>query len=158
VQKESSKKPSDHLLYGRISVLLYCVFAAVSVVYVGALERAINPFYTILFIFFVALIYFNLFNLRNLSSAWTLFRNNLKLIFLINVTTAVLWIGTFYPLKFLTPAIVAAIYVGLRPITIFLLTLKETQSKRDRKRHLIFSLVIFILLGLFSSHLYQEIG
>ncbi|GAA3084562.1 DMT family transporter [Streptosporangium carneum] len=109
------KKGSSTL--GITYVGAFLVLANANAVFSGNLLQSMHPFTFLFWSFFVSTIFFGiLLAARNGLRALKIDRRSVMPLLILNTTSAFNWIGYFYALHFIEPAIVSAIMGGLGPL------------------------------------------
>ena len=139
------------MLIGCGFILLDCLMIALSSIFAGQVEKTIDPLILTFYTFCVAGLFFNALNIRKLSALKRMILQEKKLILLINIITAIMWLSFFYSLKYIEPAISVAIFFGTAPITATLITLKQPKSKKRQLAEFFFSFLIALLLVAISQ-------
>lgn len=104
---------------GTAHIFVFLIMANANIVFAGNLLQSLHPFTFLFWGFFAATLVF-LFRLIfiNGSQALMIARPSIGPLLALNVTSAVNWFGYFYALRFIEPAIVAAIFGGIGPLSI----------------------------------------
>ena len=133
--------------WGYIYILSCCLTNAISLVFISHLNKTHNEMLSIFMTFGYATIIFNLINIKKIPALYgSVFRNK-KVLFQMNFFTLLNWLSTFMSLRYLDPATMICINLGILSITIFLIS--TPLSKLKENKHLGFS----VLLVLFSMGL-----
>jgi len=155
-------------MMGYMYVLFYCVFNAYSFVFISTLGDTHAQSLSIVTIFSLGLLLFNLLNIMKLGTLYKKLSRNLFPVVGINITSAASWLACFYALRFIDPASMLCIAMAIIPLT----TLFMSTPLRLYKNNLpiIFSIVVVIFsmaiiinqnilnLGSHSSGFYFFIG
>lgn len=100
---------------GSLSMLLYAVMTALSSILIHSTNQQITPllsaFYTFLFCLFIYS-----FISKGLFSKIAMIKQSWFNILILNITTAICWIFTFFSLKFIPPELFLYIYLCAMPI------------------------------------------
>ncbi len=80
------------------------------------MEAKIEPELLCFAIFVISALFFLLYNVKNLPALYQKVISNSRTVLFVNVTTFLCWYGVIYPLKYIEPAIVAAIILAALPI------------------------------------------
>lgn len=143
VQAIANKTFNKTLIWGVGSVLAYNVLTAVQDVATGNVEQVVSPFLLVLISFSFSAILFQ-------GIAFALDRRNYRLPFShrkqllqVNLQATGAWIGYFLGIKYLEPAVVAAILVGLGPVTALLVEVVTRAEKSVGRADLISTAGIF---------------
>jgi len=126
---------------------LYCIITAASVVFAHSVTQTISPITAAFLTFVVCLLWFNIVNYKLAKKTYRTCQNNLSLIFLINLATAINWITTFLAIKYISPVLFVAVFMALMPIMIYLLQLILLKKPLNRI-DLCSSLIIIFLVSL----------
>ncbi|UQA95672.1 DMT family transporter [Streptomyces halobius] len=109
------KKGSSTLGIAYVSTFL--VLANANAVFSGNLLQSMHPFTFLFWSFFVSSVFFGILLVaRNGLRALKIDRRSVVPLLILNTTSAFNWIGYFYALHFIEPAIVSAIMGGLGPL------------------------------------------
>mgnify|MGYP005996432457 CR=1 FL=1 len=139
-------------LAGTFLVFMFCIITALSTIAVTEIELTYGPLMVTFFSITITILWFNAFQLKNTKRIRLLcVQHRIALIWL-NISTAIMWITTFFALQSLPPDVFTAILFGGIPVCIFILTCKNTQSSRVKKIELLFTLIIASLLFLIGYH------
>lgn len=102
---------------GIAQVAAFVVLGTANAVYSGNLLQDLHPF-TFLFWSFLATsaVFLGLLARRQGLAAWRVGRESIRPLVVLNVTSALNWIGYFYALRFIEPAVVSSIMGGVGPL------------------------------------------
>jgi drug/metabolite transporter (DMT)-like permease len=126
-------------------VSAFLVLANANAVFSGSLLQSLHPFTFLFWSFFATSIFFGAFLVaKNGLGALALNRASMVPLLTLNATSAFSWIGYFYALRFIEPAIVSAIMGGLGPLSTILL---ERAVRRRRLPSRIYVAATGILFG-----------
>jgi drug/metabolite transporter (DMT)-like permease len=143
-------------LAGTIFLLLYCLCTALSSVLIGATEQGLTLGVTMFYSFFISMVFCNVINITRFKHYLPTLKQLKRPIIILNITTTVVWIGMFYALLFVSPAIVTSLYLGAIPIATFLLQRKNIVNSIEKRSTKIFvALIALILLALIIDDLQQ---
>lgn len=135
---------------GIICAIGWCIFSSVSRVFTGSLTQEIEPYTLCFYVFLVSAIIFNLANLKNTLIIINniIFQKTIRNKFIwINITTFGAWFLLLYPLKYIEPAIVSTITLGVGPLsTLIINRFLSIQTKMVSKIDLIISLFLIIII------------
>jgi len=120
------------IIYGTLFVILYCFTTAGSVVLVDELEHSLAPMTVAFYAFLFTLTLFSLVSLRNIKDLINKVKGSLALVIKINISTAYMWIATFYAVKDISPSLFLSLFMGMAPITVLLVTFATPRSKKER--------------------------
>ncbi len=138
------------VMLGCLFVLLYAVMSAISFVVVGKVEQTLSPMTLAFYSFIISAVFFNVASLRNFSNIIKMFKQHYRLIILMNISTAILWLATFYGLRYLDPAIFSGLVFGFVPISATLLTANQPKTKPIKRTEFIFSVALLLILILLA--------
>jgi drug/metabolite transporter (DMT)-like permease len=99
----------------------YCILGAAIDVFLSGMLQSINLFVLLFWTFTFTWLGFFLVSFLFFPVKFKKFNNSFKLIFLLNISTLVSWVGLFVGLKWTEPSILVAILFGLSPIVSFLI-------------------------------------
>ncbi|ERS84669.1 hypothetical protein Q672_19285 [Marinobacter sp. EVN1] len=124
----------SHSQAGALFVLAFLLMANANAVLSGWLLQTLHPF-TLLFWSFLATSVFFLLRLRitQSSKATRISRDSIRPLLLLNIASSLSWIGYFYALRYIEPAIVSALMGGIGPLFVVLsgLVLLRAMSLRQ---------------------------
>ena len=83
------------MLLGCGFILLYCLTTALSTIFISHVEQTIHPLIFAFYTFFVAGLFFSALNIRKLSALKRMILQEKKLILLINIISAIMWLSFF---------------------------------------------------------------
>lgn len=133
-------------MIGYIYIAFYCVFNALSFVFISVLGNAHGQAQSITYIFSSGIFLFNLFCLKNLQSLYLKVGKNVRAVLGLNITTAVSWLASFYALRFIDPATMLCIGMAVIPITTFFIVTPFKAYKSNAATLLSIIFVIFSML------------
>ena len=140
-------------IIGLIYVISYCVVTAHSTLVVSGNEQVYGPLLITFSSVTITIIYFNFFQIKRLIRLREIYMKHARLIILLNITTAVMWIGTFIALDSLKPDVFTAIFLGGLPVFMFIITLASSSSwNKTRCLELLFTIAIAGLLFMIGYH------
>ena len=151
----SERKHSGDILVTRYSsigalfILFYSVMSAVKEVVVGHVVQNIDPNFLVFVSFGFVLLIFNtdvIYNFRSFKNGWSIFAKGLRQIILLNVETALAWGCFFWAVRYLEPAVVSAIMVGISPLFSLLLGTERDNDRNLKIRVFCSSLATLFLL------------
>jgi drug/metabolite transporter (DMT)-like permease len=134
-------------LFGLIMVFCYNFLDAGKEVYSGYLVQSAHPMQVTFIIFSTVLIFFQIYCYLRIKQSYAAPLGNLKVVFLLNITTAGSWITFFYCLKYLEPAVAAAIITGVAPVLMVFISPLFFSTDRRQYR-------LLLLLGIAASSLW----
>lgn len=130
------------------SMIIYIVSTALSLVAINQFESHINPSVVAFFSFLICFLFFNLINGNRYKTVYSvLFKKPIHFIS-INIITAIIWLGTFWGLKYITPALFVCIFMSAIPVTSVLINPNKKALKI--RPILILFVLIFSALGIIS--------
>ena len=98
-----------------IMVFIYDILSSSKEVYSGHLVQEADPLLLTATIFFIVLLFFHVIARIERVNTYNIPASNLKVAILLNFFSAGAWIGFFFSVKFLEPAIVSSLMVGVGP-------------------------------------------
>jgi len=135
---------------GAIFVLIYSVMSAAKEVVIGHVVQDTDPNLLVFLSFGLVTLIFNadiIFNFRSFRKGWSIFSKSFREIALLNLETALAWGCFFWAVRYLEPAVVSAVTVGISPLCSQLLGI-ECDNNRNVKIRVFFSaLTAFFLLS-----------
>lgn len=109
-------------LTGVVHVLGFVLLANANAVFSGRLLQSLHPFVFLFWAFVSTVIFYAIAQfLLHGRSTFSITRDSLWPLIALNVTNAFNWIGYFFALRYLEPAIVAAIMCGFGPVSVVVL-------------------------------------
>ncbi|MEH7036427.1 DMT family transporter [Priestia megaterium] len=102
-------------LLGISFVLIYNIFSSIKEVVSGHVVQTISPFLLVVLTFGFAAIVFQIIALTKYKSEYRKPFQNLPTLLKVNFSTVGAWIGFFYGVKYLEPAIVSTLIAGIGP-------------------------------------------
>jgi len=130
------------------SMLTYILSTALSLIVINQFEIQTNPSLVALISFLLCFLFFNLTNFNRFKIAHSvLFKSPIDFIS-INTITAIIWIGTFWGLKYISPGIFVSIFMGVIPLASIFIT--TNKAKFQYKEIILMLTLIFLTLGLAS--------
>jgi drug/metabolite transporter (DMT)-like permease len=141
----SSVRFSREYLVGTLFLIGSALLSSVNQVYYAIYIQNLDPFAFTFVSFLLSAVIFNLIVMFSKQPIVFGERSNRKNIISLNVSTAVAFLGFFYALKFVEPAIVSAIEIGVGPLITLLLGKFFNPKKKLRGINLIIG--AGILLG-----------
>lgn len=136
----------SNTILGYTAILAFCLISAFSRVLSGDVLQTENLFLFSFCIFGLGMIFFILVNLKNWPVLKPKVYANSKDVLWLNVTTLGSWLFLVYPLKYIEPAIVSTITLGLGPIVTFFLSY-FIEPKKNHFLDGIIALVLFFCIG-----------
>lgn len=112
-------------------VLMYNIFSSIKEVVSGNLVQTLSPFLLVVITFGFAAIVFQIIALTKYRQEYNKPFHNLNTLIKVNLSTVGAWIGFFYGVKYLEPAIVSTLIAGIGPsiATIYQSTFRHTGVK-----------------------------
>ena len=117
--RQSAITPNDYTLFGALLVLAYCILSAAKEVVIGHYVQEIDPYLLVFVSFSFVILIFNssvLWQRKQYCAAWRGYRKSLPSFVHLNVETMLAWGCFFWAVRFLEPAVVSAVTVGLSPL------------------------------------------
>lgn len=125
---EVSKISSKQAILGYISVFGYCLVTAISIIFIHGYTKSANPTIVALYTFIICMLFFNLMSIKNFPSTWAAVKADFKDFMILNVTTAILWLGTFWSVKLIVPSIFITIAIGTTPIAMYVYSIFKEKT------------------------------
>lgn len=114
-------------MIGYLFAFLYCIVTAFSVLKIHDSVQQASAMVVMFYTFIVCLLFFNLVNFFALKKTYQALKTNLPDVLLVNLTTALTWMATFWGLKYLPPVLYITITMGVLPIASFILAMWEVR-------------------------------
>ncbi len=151
-----TSNPLSKSIFGTGFIFLYCLCTAISAIIIHSVERRV-PLATILFLsFMIGIFYCNLVCIQRFKLFKTALLTGWRSLLVLNISTAITWLGVFYALLFISPAINTSIYIGTLPIAIFLMQQNKTYHLNERNTDIAtIILIALVLLALIFHNLLQ---
>lgn len=142
-------------IIGILLVFLFVILSSAKEVFVGNLTQHLDPFFLVFVCFVIMAVLFNTIQLTtNRAGYLKYFQTDLKDIVFLNLSTTASWLGFFYALKHVEPAIVSAINTAIGPVITVAFSRIFRPSARVLRAEVICSSLIFgIILCLVCSSL-----
>jgi drug/metabolite transporter (DMT)-like permease len=102
-------------LFGIGFVLIYNIFSSIKEVVSGNIVQTISPFLLVFLTFGLAAVFFQIIALMKYRDQYRQPLNDSPTLIRINVSTVGAWLGFFYGVKYLEPAIVSTLIAGIGP-------------------------------------------
>ncbi|WP_051556548.1 EamA family transporter [Alkalihalobacterium bogoriense] len=115
------RQESSVFLLGAMFLLGSAIFSAATQVYYANKVQGLDPFVFIFISFSITIIVFNVLSHFSKSNRTFLIKEGKKDLLFLNASTAVAIITFYYALKYVEPAIVSAIEIGVGPLFALLL-------------------------------------
>lgn len=135
---------------GALLVLLYSVMSAAKEVVIGHVVQDTDPNLLVFLSFGIVILIFNadiIFNFSSFAKGWLIFSKSFRLITLLNLETALAWGCFFWAVRYLEPAVVSAVTVGISPLFSQLLGIEHDTNRNVKIRVFFSSLTTFFLLS-----------
>nr|WP_241391679.1 hypothetical protein [Yersinia frederiksenii]ULG19789.1 hypothetical protein 49p1_00071 [Yersinia frederiksenii] len=132
---------------GAIFILLYSVMSAAKEVAIGHVVQNIDPNLLVFLSFGFVILIFNadvIWNFPSFAKGWQIFFNNFREIALLNLETALAWGCFFWAVRYLEPAVVSAVTVGISPFFSQLFGIE-----RDNNRNVVIRVFFSSITSLF---------
>jgi len=113
------------------AVLGYCLISAFSRVFVSDMLQIQDPITLSFYMFTISALVFSIANANRYFILFSKLKYNIMNLVYLNITTLGSWLFLAYPLKFIEPAIVSTITLGIGPILSLLLS--DKLYKKDEK-------------------------
>jgi len=139
---------------GLVAMLGWCIISAFARVITGNVTQEIEPTVLCFYTFIFAMIIFMVFNITSLKKTFMKCKDkkNIRNITLLNVTTFGAWFFLMYPLKYIDPAMVSSITLGLGPIATIVLGLFIYESYSYNFFDMLIAFFLFCII-LFITYL-----
>ncbi|CAI2534988.1 EamA-like transporter family [Serratia ficaria] len=134
---------------GAIFVLIYSVMSAAKEVTVGHVVQDIEPNLLVFLSFGFVILIFNIdvfFNFSSFVKGWQIIYKNLRDIALLNLETALAWGCFFWAVRYLEPAVVSAVTVGISPLFSQLFGIERDNNRNVANRVFLSSIISLFLL------------
>lgn len=139
-------KSRQRYLLGIGLVMTFVVMSSAKEVFVGNVVQHFNPFFLVASCFAIISAFFTVVQLR---SDRTLYRSlSLRDVVLLNITTTTSWVGFFYALKYMEPAVVSAINTAIGPAATLAASRMLRPSSKVLRIEVLCSLGILVTLSL----------
>ena len=136
-------------------VLAWCLCTAFAYAFIGSVQQQYMPITMSFYIFLIANLFFITFNLKRLPSVLNRIKIFWQEIVNVNIITLFCWLFFFYALKYIEPAIVAALIFGLRFVVMLLIERwfysASTHQKQDYLVAIGIAVVAVYLIGISLS-------
>ncbi|MBV53580.1 MAG: hypothetical protein CL816_05900 [Coxiellaceae bacterium] len=139
-------------IIGLMLVISYCVVTSLSTLVISSDEQAYGMLWVTFSSVTVTILWFNFLQLKRLVRLREIFIDHGRLIILLNITTAVMWLGTFIALDSLNPDVFTAFFIGALPIFMFIINWMTSAWNKRMRMELVFTIVIAGLLLLVGYH------
>ena len=148
-----------HEWFGMSAVLGYCLISAFSRVFVSDVLQIQDPITLSFYIFTLGALAFAMMNVHRYVIIFSKLKSNMVNLIYLNITTMGSWLFLAYPLKFIEPAIVSTITLGIGPILSLLLSNKlYKRSEKSFLDMLIAGALFLVILFLIRLCLYTNEG
>ncbi|MER2105998.1 MAG: EamA family transporter [Solibacillus sp.] len=135
-----SKVQTNTYVLGVISLLLAAILTALSQVYYASKVQAVHPFLFTCVSYTIATIVFSGMAVgAKVPYKW---KSTLPIIVKLNIATILAFMGFYFALKYIEPAIVSSLEMGLGPLFVLLLALQQKQ--RVARGQFLIALGIFV--------------
>jgi drug/metabolite transporter (DMT)-like permease len=133
---------------GWLSIISWCLLSAVARVYTAHTTQTIDPTILCFYTFLFSTVVFAVCNAKQLKSLlYKLLQSEHRLnIFWLNFTTFAAWFFLIPPLKYIEPAIVSTITLGLGPIATLILGYSLYQQANTSVLGIIIALLTFVMV------------
>ncbi|QQP14118.1 DMT family transporter [Lysinibacillus agricola] len=109
---------------GVLSLILSAILTSVSQVYYANRVQAVHPFLFTGISFFITTLYFQFFSIKQQSSMkWN--KAATPILLKLNSASVLAFMGFYFALKYIEPAIVSSLEMGLGPLFVILLAIKQ---------------------------------
>lgn len=124
-------------------MIIYIVSTALSLIMINQFEIQTNPSLVALISFLICLIFFNVMNVNRIKIAYAaLFQHPIDFI-VMNIITAIIWLGTFWGLKYISPALFVSIFMSVIPLTSLLI--------KSNKKEIRYTEIVPLFILIFSA-------
>lgn len=128
---------------GFIAIIIWCAVSAGAYVFAGYIEESVNPTLLCFGVFLVTTLFFGLTNFKKAIQIKRKYKDNLKNIMLVNITTFGCWFLTLYPLKYIEPSIVNSVILTALPIATLIIGYVLSTNKNVNNIDYIVSALLF---------------
>ena len=138
---------------GVFFLVLYSLIGAMLDVYLGHLFQETHPIVVMTIMFSTTLLIFLAFQIKNFSGFILTFRKHQKTILYLNISSTISWIGFFFALKYIEPAISATLSLGLAPTitSLFWKRLRPEQPVTKKEMYASFGILFGCLFLAYAS-------
>lgn len=137
---------------GVLSLLLSAILTSVSQVYYGYRVQTVHPFLFTGISFFITTVFFQLITSKQkVEPRWKEARSSL---FKLNIASILAFMGFYFALKYIEPAIVSSLEMGLGPLFVLLLTIQQKKRVINAQWGIalgIFGACILLIVAIFSG-------
>lgn len=145
-------------LFAPVSISVYCIFTALSAVWISFSFTGVSGFVVTFVSLFVAFCVFVFFRYRIDKDVFKLTRLFFIDVMILNVLTLFSWLFAFLSLYKIEPSIECAIFQGSLPIGVLLCDLITRKASIFSRRTLGISLIAFNLIALVAFRYYWSAG
>lgn len=133
---------------GLVAIFGWCVMSAIARVITGNATQEIEPSVLCFYTFLFAMVIFLILNFSDLKNTLVKCkeRANIKNVLWLNITTFGAWFFLMYPLKFIDPAIVSTITLGLGPLATLVLGFFIYKSNYPSFFDVLIALLLFLII------------
>lgn len=129
-------------------MLTYILSTAISLIAINQFEIQTDPSLAALISFLLCSLFFNLININRLTIAYSLLLESPIDFININIITAIIWISTFWGLKYISPGVFVSLFMGVIPLSSLFFASNKTQFQYKEASPML--TLIFLALGLVS--------
>lgn len=133
---------------GYFFAIIFCMTVAYSSIFIHETNQAININLSVFLTFLICTLWFNLANIKSFGSVYKKLITEKMLLFIVNLSTAVVWITTFEALKYIDPVLFIALFMGLMPVATYLIQCFHKNTKLELKPMLLFLLITLLLVAI----------
>src|SRR3990167_1983103 len=131
-------------MFKYLPMLVYILSTALSLVVINQFEINMSPSLVAFISFLLCYLFFNIINFTRIKASHSVLFYRPFDFLAINVVTAVIWLGTFWGLEFISPGIfVSIIILGL--------ILHESLMVISFSKNIFYGFLLAVLAGFFSS-------
>lgn len=132
---------------GLFNIIIWCVFSAFARVFTNQQAQYVDYYILCFYTFMIAEAIFLMMGVASLTRICKkcVIRSNLKDVALLNISTFAAWFFLIYPLKYIEPAVVSTITMGVLPISTLLLGLFVYKKKKFTKIDGIICTALFLV-------------
>jgi drug/metabolite transporter (DMT)-like permease len=130
-------------IVGFIAIMIWCAVSAGAYVFTGYIEESVDPILLCFGVFLVSTLFFGIINFKKTTQIKGKYKNNLKNIMLVNITTLGCWFLTLYPLKYIEPSIVNSVILTALPIATLIIGHVLSTNKNITNTDYIVSTLLF---------------
>ena len=133
---------------GVVSLILSAILTSVSQVYYANRVQAVHPFWFTGISFFITTLYFQMFAFKQQSAIkWN---KATSILLKLNAASALTFMGFYFALKYIEPAIVSSLEMGLGPLFVILLAIKQKHHINKTKVSIAIGTLVACLILIYA--------